>query len=172
MLAAPSSSVVVCRRRRPHAVCTCYLRPAPRSPSSPSSASLPSSSPMRAHRCVHIEALRQPGPFTMAVLRRPAAPGPAPEPGALRAHCERALDAFFAEQSPLLTPERERALRGAFDGEARPLAEAYGLLFAGAERDEYSLEDFLEDAAACAGSRGDPGRMSADEAVEFLRSNQ
>mmetsp|Transcript_79197 Transcript_79197/g.245623 ORF Transcript_79197/g.245623 Transcript_79197/m.245623 type:complete len:296 (+) Transcript_79197:92-979(+) len=127
-----------------------------------------------------------PGPrgetYTVALLRRPPGGGEPPCPRALRAHCEEALDAFFAE-APLLTAERESALRAAFAAHlsrpdrpvavaSLPLEEAYTLLFTAAERSEYALRDFCEDAAASAHARADPARMSLEEALAFLRDNQ
>mmetsp|Transcript_9713 Transcript_9713/g.20090 ORF Transcript_9713/g.20090 Transcript_9713/m.20090 type:complete len:292 (+) Transcript_9713:85-960(+) len=128
------------------------------------------------------EALSLPGPrgedFTLALLRRPWAGGSAPCPLALRAHCDEALDGFFAS-SPLLTAEREARLRQAYAAQlasrsasSLPLEEAYGLLLTAAEREEYALEDFREDAAASGHARADPRRMSLEEALAFLRDNQ
>jgi len=100
--------------------------------------------------------------FTLAMLRRPSCGGVQPELSEVQNHCARALDTFFTEERPLLTREREAELRcafrerlrlrGAAAGEAGvgalPLAEAYEILFTEAEREEYKLDDFREDAAA------------------------
>jgi len=116
--------------------------------------------------------------FTVALCRRQGS-----EPAclqAMRAHCDEALEAFFAE-TPLLTPEREAAVAHAF-ARAAPsghlasaslsLGDVHEMLFTEAEREEYTLEAFVEDAAVSRHARVDPTRMSLEEALAFLQENQ
>jgi SAM-dependent methyltransferase len=97
--------------------------------------------------------------------------------------------AAYEDATQLLTPAREGELRALFalhahslDNEREasavgrrgvPLVEAYALVFTPAERCEYSLADFVEDAADFEPALAEDGaRWGADDAVRFLRAMQ
>ena len=97
----------------------------------------------------------------------------------VRAHLDDAMDWYHREAAPMLTPDREGALRAAFAGrgggdEGLCLSDAYEAMFEPIEQAVYSVADFCEDAAEAdsVALRRRPGRMDADEALAFLLANQ
>eukprot|EP00928_Gymnodinium_smaydae_P075392 TRINITY_DN58404_c0_g1_i1.p1 TRINITY_DN58404_c0_g1~~TRINITY_DN58404_c0_g1_i1.p1 ORF type:complete len:304 (+),score=47.67 TRINITY_DN58404_c0_g1_i1:46-957(+) len=124
--------------------------------------------------------------FTVALLRRPVVGGVQPDLNAMREHCAASLNVFFADEVPLLTPEREASIRLSFETCLQetsslnlkshetgllPLRSVYTLLFTDVEKEEYKLEDFLEDVASGEG-REDAEHMSLEEALVFMKANQ
>lgn len=102
------------------------------------------------------------------------------------AYARAVAGAAHADETPLLTPQREaelrlawgmRALGAASPAQARvPLREAHALIFSAAERAEYALEDFEADVAAWRASQRAPDRgasdagLTADEAVALVHA--
>lgn len=143
--------------------------------------------------CAH--ALSAPPAFDgKAIVCRAAARPPPPRGGAggaaaFAAYYAEVARAPYEDATPLLTPEREASLRllfgmgahslrgggggGPAGARAIGLAAAHELIFSPAERAEYDLTDFAQDAAAFEPALAGAGaRWTADDAVAFLRAMQ
>eukprot|EP00929_Paragymnodinium_shiwhaense_P088725 TRINITY_DN49036_c0_g1_i1.p1 TRINITY_DN49036_c0_g1~~TRINITY_DN49036_c0_g1_i1.p1 ORF type:complete len:342 (+),score=84.83 TRINITY_DN49036_c0_g1_i1:85-1110(+) len=98
-----------------------------------------------------------------------------------------AMDEHFGAACPMLTAQREQSLRAAFEQAALqaglpprdgasvrlPLEEAYKCMFpSSTEREEYTLELFLEDLRADDALPDAVETLSTDDALGFLRRNQ
>jgi hypothetical protein len=99
----------------------------------------------------------------------------------IRIGLEAFTDEYYTTTASMVTEERSAALAVQWGekGSAKPLNSVYDLLFLGAEKDVYQLEDFLEDVEDfCVKQRGDgeeesgaaatPTTMTIEEALNFL----
>ena len=134
-------------------------------------------------------------PLNVLVCRRGAgdnAPGGGLDFDAVCDHIHRVNDQWFQEQQPLLTEDRIRDLKFAFedngidgeggeritDGRTLSIDEAFLVLFTEAEREHLTFDHFLQDLEAFQATRKamnstqDSKVMSFETALEFLKEMQ
>lgn len=125
------------------------------------------------HRTVNVLLARKQGGGEGQLLRRRL------DRQAVHEHVNRCSDAWYQQQNPMLTPERTRQIRLAFESATTTtttlaLPESYQVLFTPQEREHLTYDAFLEDwVTFLQGNPNlEPDTMSSETALSFLAEMQ